>query len=241
MINLINIDFSRRRKVEKKFYDTESRLLVFGDSFLETYREKDMIDGQVPWVDILAKSMSCNLVSYAVSGSSLNYSVQNFFHYMENDYRHSDFILFSSTCSQRAPFLLDDNQHGIHFALSHWYLKNKDLPINQYNEYNKDSKFWNTYVERAMYYDDYKNLYKLIFNYIEYLNNRSLFLHSFYEKDNFNPFALRQISTKENMKNFDNVNHMSEYNKIILAKQSVNYFSDLKYSNFNIDEYESYN
>lgn len=73
------------------------RLIVFGDSFSEPH-EHDWI-----WTKQLSQFDS--VINHAIGGSSIEYSINKFYEYFENDYKATDKIIFTLTDRNRAPLV----------------------------------------------------------------------------------------------------------------------------------------
>ena len=236
------INYDRRWRYDKKSetHPNSGRLVVFGDSFFED------IPGKVCWPSLLSERLNFDIVNYAVAGTSINYSVQQFFHYYRTEYNPKDYIIFGTTYQARAPFTLND---GIvcwqNYILS--YLSQPGAPMqNQVTAdeyYSREDSFWNVWFDQVFKFDDVDNQIELIYSFINNLANKNLFLPGFDTlrtdqnllKDKF---SLHMITRIENYANKDEINHMSIEKKYKLAEQCYAYFEKLDYSVFDITYFE---
>jgi len=96
-------------------------------------------------------------------------------------------------------------------------------------------------LTRGMYIDDVKNQLILLKNYLNNMKNHTLILHAFkdllLDKDEFN---LMKIIKLEEFKNFDKLNHLSDNNKKVLARQVQKYFMEIGQNKTNPFDIKSY-
>ena len=76
------------------------RLIIFGDSYAEPFDADWVWTNQLPQFD--------TVINNAVGGSSIEYSMNKFYDYYENDYQKTDKIIFTLTDSCRAPIVHKD-------------------------------------------------------------------------------------------------------------------------------------
>lgn len=215
---------------------TVGRLIVFGDSYAHSKAEQS-------WPNILSEKLGVELINYAVSGTSLNYSIQQFFNYYRNEYQSDDYIVFVTTSTHRIPFTLDGGlpswQAGIHTYLT----DPSKLTDPQYKYYHGNKKFWDIYYQQAFKVDDYYNQIEMIYNFLNNLSNTVLIIPGFNcfqspqnkLKDNFTMYT---ISRLEGNVNFDDLNHMSLVNRKVLAELAYKYFTvDANYDIFTPKEF----
>tara|TARA_B100000035_G_C20953446_1_gene533043 strand:- start:386 stop:1138 length:753 start_codon:yes stop_codon:yes gene_type:complete len=236
---LLNIDYSKRSIVHLNSDERHNKLVVFGDSFFEISKS---LEFELSWTTRLADSLDRSLLNYAVSGTSLNYSIQMLFHYLETEYDKNDIIIFGVTNPVRTPNLLDDDHRGLHSNA--WKFIDPsygELTKEQYKYFQKDKKYWETMLTRGMYIDDVKNQLILLKNYLNNMKNHTLILHAFkdllLDKDEFN---LMKIIKLEEFKNFDKLNHLSDNNKKVLARQVQKYFMEIGQNKTNPFDIKSY-
>lgn len=225
------IDFTDRLQYVNDLPSKNGRIIVFGDSFAEYH-----LNG---WVNLLAKKMNIKLLSYACSGSSLNYSVQNFFNYFNTDYDKNDFIIFLFTGWGRVPFSLKGYSGRFQVGLLNF--KNniddhREDAKDVYDYYAKNKTFWNQCIENNIYsIDDYDNMKELMIGYLNGLPNKIFYFPSFMPFKNVNDMCMFDICVLENRQNFNCENHISFENRDIFANLVYDYFTgDKKMSDFNI-------
>lgn len=227
----LSIDYTKRRNVRIGDDKNNSKLVVFGDSFFESWGANlDPYYG-LCWTSTLANRMNKSLLNYAVSGTSLNYSVQMLFHYLDTEYDESDTIIFGITNMVRPENLLDDNHNGWHSTA--WKILDPSTPSDeisreQYKYFKKDRTFWKTFLTRGMYTDDFKNQLRLVENYLHNIPNNTLILHSFEDSTEDNKFYLNKLVFRENFKYANKLNHLSDRYKSILIRQVQKYFTELR-------------
>ena len=80
-------------------------LVLFGDSFASDWHEGE----HKPWFELLAEDLGTTHKTYAVHGSSFEYSTLKFFEYVNSDeYSPDDHIVFILTSTVRSPVVADD-------------------------------------------------------------------------------------------------------------------------------------
>jgi hypothetical protein len=242
---LLSINYEKRQIHRTDNNKKGRRLVVFGDSFFQhsTGKIHNIPNQGLSWTGLLADHLNMSLLNYANSGTSLNYSVQMLFHYMETEYDENDTIIFGVTNGARATNLLDDESQGWHSTA--WKFIDPDFELSsitkeQSKYFKKDKEFWQTYLTRCMYADDVKNQFSLVQTYLNTMKNDVLVLHSFSDLFDGDEFNLMQIVRRENLKYFEKLNHMSDTNKKLLARQAMKYFMYIgqnKRSPFDINRY----
>ena len=244
---LLSINYEKRKIQRTDNNKKDRRLVVFGDSFFQ-HSKGSIHNSYIPnqglsWTGLLADNLNMSLLNYANAGTSLNYSVQMLFHYMETEYDENDIIIFGVTNGSRVPNLLDDTFQGWHSTV--WKFIDPDfvwasITKEQHKYFKKDKEFWQTYLTRGMYADDAKNQFRLVENYLNTMKNDVLVLHSFSDFVAVDEFNLMQLVRRENFKYFEKLNHMSDTNKELLVRQTKKYFINLgqnKRSPFDINRY----
>jgi hypothetical protein len=226
------IDFTERLEYVNNLSSKNGRIVVFGDSFAEYHHNG--------WVGQLVNQMNIKILSYACPGSSLNYSVQNFFNYLNTDYDKNDFIIFLFTGWGRVPFSLKGYSGKVQCGIIDF----KNNLIDEYREeapdvydyYVKNKTFWNQCIENNIYsIDDYNNLRELMVSYLNSLPNKVFYFSSFLPFKNINDMCMFDICMLENRQNFDGANHISFENGDIFANLVYGYFmGDKTMSDFNI-------
>lgn len=236
------INYDRRWRYDKKSetLPAAGRLVVFGDSYFED------IPGSVCWPSLLSERLNFDIVNYGVAGTSINYSVQQFFHYYRTEYNPQDYIIFGTTYQGRAPFTLNDGVVGWQNSLLPYLTDDQATSAKSNEYYRRQDSFWNIWFNQVFKFDDVDNQIELIYSFINNLTNKNLFLSSFdtlLTDQNLlkDKFSLHRINKIENYANKDEINHMSIENKYKLVDQCQSYFEKLDYSVFDIRYFEKDN
>lgn len=79
-------------------------LVLFGDSFASVHPTGP----NKTWFELLAEKLGINYKSYAVDGSSFEYSTLKFYEYLQTDWSPDDIIIFILTSITRSPVIKDD-------------------------------------------------------------------------------------------------------------------------------------
>ena len=237
---LNDIDYTNRHCIKNTVVSPKGRLIVFGDSYAHINRGCTQ-----NWTTWVAQHLEYDLISYACAGTSLRYSIQNFFNYYNTDYREDDYIIFLTTSPMRAPFSLYDSdakwQNAI-FEFVRGATIGEYVSKECYKYYNsaKHKHFWNVYTQSGIHTkSDWEYDKQLIECFIKNLSNKTLILPCFAILDE--EFALFRVSNEvENRKYFDETNHMSYDNLKILSKLVLCYFKTLDYSIFSLGKFKRY-
>ena len=237
---LNDIDYTNRHCVKNTVVSPKGRLIVFGDSY--AHINSGSVQNWSTWV---ARHLEYDLISYALAGTSLRYSIQNFFNYYDTDYREDDYIIFLTTSPLRAPFSLYGSDPQWQHALYEFIRdakKNEYMNKQSYLYFNslKNKRFWDVYVESGIHtMSDWKYDKTLIESFIKNLKNKTLILPSFPILDE--DFALFRVSNEiENRKYFEETNHMSSENLKTLSELVLHYFKNLDYNIFTIEKFQRY-
>jgi len=239
--NKINYDRRQRYDKKSKTLPSTGRLVVFGDSFFED------IPDEVCWPSLLSDRLNFDIVNYSVAGTSINYSVQQFFHYYRTEYNPQDYIIFGTTYQGRAPFTLNNGIVCWQNHLLSYLTDDQAYQTKMANEYyRQQDSFWNIWFDQVFKFDDVDNQIELIYSFINNLTNKNLFLPGFdtlrTDQNLLNDkFSLNMITRIENYANKDEINHMSIENKYKLVEQCHAYFEKLDYSVFDIRYFEKDN
>lgn len=85
-----------------------SKLVVFGDSFAcykFTGKENESLNN-LAWFNLLAQKLEKQLLTFSLNGSSINFSQNQLYNYINSsDYDETDIIVFVTTSSNRVPFI----------------------------------------------------------------------------------------------------------------------------------------
>ena len=125
------------------------RLIIFGDSYAQPYTHVDWVwTNQLKQFDIV--------INNAIAGSSIEYSINKFYDYFENDYRDTDKIIFTLTDSCRAPIV--HKEYNPEWAS---YINVLDVQKTT----GRDDKGTQSGIEQ--HHKDYENYYKAVLTYTD--------------------------------------------------------------------------
>lgn len=79
-------------------------LVLFGDSFASVVPDGDY----QTWFEMLADKLGVAYKSYAIRGSSFEYSTLKFYEYLQSDWSPDDIIIFVLTSANRSPVVSSD-------------------------------------------------------------------------------------------------------------------------------------
>ena len=243
------IDYTNRDI--KSYYSerTNGRLVVFGDSFAETSIRKD--PNETCWVFVLAKMLNFSILNYARGGSSLQYSKQMLFEYMETEYNKNDYIVFVSTSYTRIPTVPAKIDPGWAAALNNYIAGELDHR-QEYKEINNFFRANNNAMEYISCYittmKDFNNDLILISTYLDTLSNKTCIIPAFNHGNNLpnciiDDFNLMEPSDNESMNNKknpmkdDRICHFSTENNKILANMFYRYFETDSYHYFKMRKF----
>ncbi len=219
------------------------QLIIFGDSFAQDEHR------QWQWFKQLASDLKVNnLINYAKAGSSLEYSYNKLFNYLEysNDYNESDIIIFLATSGVRSPIVHDEYEpawasYVHHMAKSRMpKMEESERKLNEH--YESHQQYYRTLVK---YNNNNSNKSKhfVIASTLHNLPNKVLYLlciDKLYDLKTFNTFFTRQnmIIPRINLINVSKneiedseffpypwdyrMNHITKENHKILAFQAYN-------------------
>lgn len=213
-----------------EYTELEHRILFFGDSFVN-------VGAELNWTRKLCKIYNRQSWNYGRGGSSLLFSINNFFRYIENDYREDDYIVFVTTSHTRFPKVHSKVDPGISAALMNYVMK--FWPNAREDIYYYD---WQSHLVKwlAMVYcnqEDFRHQCMMIDNYLKHLPNKTVLLPAFHVQNwaKSKTFCLYDIAELTNYK--APINHMTELQNMTLANQINNYWQNDDYSVFDIKEY----
>lgn len=235
----------------KKYYTERSqgRLVVFGDSFAETSTRND--PEETCWIFVLAKMLNYSILNYARGGTSLNYSVQMFFEYLETEHNYDDYIVFVTTSYSRLPAVPKGIDYGYMSSLVNYY--NDEFKFKR--EYKDRQKFYTNNLQAMNYMaenictlQDFKNQIILLYSYLNSMENKTAMIPAFEHRQSVSylvgikDFSLDKISENENIyRNStmvdDRVCHMSTENNNVLASVVYRFFETGNYKLFNFKRF----
>lgn len=234
------------------------KLIVFGDSYCANTIPSDQY-----WWKIVADTLNVEVVNYAVSGSSLNYSISKYYEYLNSNYYVNDTILFVCTSGLRSPLVHQFFPPNLSALAELFYKINFDISLidNRFPEklirhFRENSKFYETWFE---FYDEKNHLalVNLLRESLANLPNKKILLSGFDDSlsDRFarsHDFHLggclfdiskaeyvsdqAYVASRTAMVPDSRPNHLSADNHIILAR-IVNESLNGSYSSLNSGEF----
>jgi hypothetical protein len=226
------------------------RYVIFGDSFA---------DNNFPNNEYLEKRWS-NLLdhpskSYALLGSSIWYSIDEFFNYLKSDeYNKTDRIVFLYTHWSRAIRYTDNK-----FAKDHWRITTPSVnkPKTEFEKYQyKNKDVFKYIINNVITNDMVTNIVSMLESYLNNITNDTLLLPCYtLDEDELlgstrtSYFSLAEVSRrefkneKEMNKTFKNTtdlraNHLTFENHKILANHIIEYFKTFDNSIFKIENFD---
>ena len=123
-------------------------LVLFGDSFASVHPTGP----HQTWFEMLAEKLGTNYKSYAVDGSSFEYSTLKFYEYLQTDWSPEDIIIFILTSITRSPVIQDDFNPSW-AALASGKVFYDTLPP-------RDQQLLDIRAESTSHFEKYKQYYK---------------------------------------------------------------------------------
>lgn len=222
------------------YNDKEKRIVFFGDSYVEF--EKHFTTN---WTLMLSEHYDRQHINNGWSGSSFQFSLQNFFRYLENDYRPDDYIVFITTSYMRLPKVHPDVNPGISAMLNRWIATELGSPDEMYTGAPTKTRQYMQANRQTMIYlaevvcnqEDYRHQLKLIERYLDSLSNKTLLIHGFPNPGlTEDKFILTEVSEITNW-NAD-INHMTLKQNKTFVQQIIKYFDTNDFSVFDIEAYK---
>ena len=202
------------------------------------------------WTKMLSKYFNRQHINYAQAGSSLLYSTNCFFRYIETDYRQEDYIVFVTTSHFRAPKLHSNLSPRHCFTLKEFVDSELDHGrafIKFDRMFAEPFKYWSQQPQVVTYLahvlcnqEDFRHQILLIESYLKNLINKTLLLNAFdvdeYKRSETH-FILSSVAGLEHLNWVGSINHMETRENMILAEQCKDYFNTNDYSVFNLAPY----
>ena len=247
-------------------YDSEEKIAIFGDSYAysenKPFKDKSVQNhfNNKSWFGHLHHKTKKQIWNWGCGGTSLLYSKQNLFGYLNSeDYDKDDYIIFIATSHYRVPTFPNDSKYKAHWQASilGFFEKRISEKEESYKIFIENKKVieWLAYT---LFTEDFINELRMLQVFLNSLPNKTLLLPGFNYNDankflDVKEFCLCDVSTKEkkyktpftNITNkeypyqmsFDNrKQHMSDTNNEILANMIDNYFKGI--SSFNLEDFE---
>lgn len=256
-------------------YDTKEKIVIFGDSYAHShggigaFPDKKAEDdyNNKSWYGWLHHRTQKQIWNYGYGGTSLLYSKQNFFNYLDSDdYNKKDSIVFITTSYTRLPMFPNElqvdpkYQTDVFSYLYHNFKteKHKHKLKNQpsyklYDSIKKELKWYSYTMTR----EDFINELRMLQVFLNSLPNKTLLLPAFKypNADKFldiKDFGLSDVSENEKIheKLFKTTahprtmgvdpryQHMSETNNKRLSVKIENYFKNKDPSIFSLRGFE---
>lgn len=222
-----------------EYEDLEKRIMFFGDSFVEISNDDNYHDDN-NWTRELSKIFNRQHWNFGRSGSSLLFSINQFFKYIENDYREDDYIVFVTTSHTRFPRVHPNADPGVGAAMmrhvvDQWYLKSAEQQ-QPYFQWQPDLIAWLSQVYCNQ--EDFRHQCLMIDSYLKQLPNKTLLIPAFGVKDwvcpnkNFTLWKVAHLTGYTSP-----INHMTEKHNMILATQCSLSLQENK-NHFNLRAYK---
>lgn len=214
-----------------EYTDRDKRVLFFGDSFVN-------VGAELNWTRQICHKLNRQSLNYGRGGSSLLFSINNFFKYIETDYREDDYIVFVTTSHTRFPKVHPSIDPGIsaafmNYCMEYWPTVRDDI---KYFDYHTSLVSWlaNVYCNQ----EDFRHQCIMIDNYLKNMKNKTALIPAFHVKywDITNKFCLYDVSELTNYK--APINHMTVEQNMILADQTIEYFETQSFDVFDLEAYK---
>ena len=244
-------------------YDSEEKIVIFGDSYAysenKSFKDKNVEKhfNNKSWFGHLHHKTKKQIWNYGCGGTSLLYSKQQLFGYLNSeDYDENDYIIFVTTSHTRIPSFPNDIIYKPNYQASILGFLNNSIPKTHesYDVFNKNKKVFE-WLSYTLSKEDFINELRLLQAFLGSLPNKTLLLPAFEYKDANNfldvkNFVLSNVSEKENIHDTlfttkthprrmgidPRKQHMSDKNNEILANMIDNYFKGI--SSFNLEDFE---
>lgn len=224
-----------KTKLIEDYTDRERRIFFFGDSFVEPKNHYN-------WTRLLSNKLERQHINYGRSGSSLHFSTNNFFKYIETDYREDDYIVFVSTSYTRFPKVHPHTDPGIAAALMDYLIdQQKFIKLGEASE---AKRYFDRCSQVVQYMstifcnqEDFRHQLMLITSYLNNMKNTTVYIPAFHiagfvSEEEFN---LVNVSEKNGWKG--PINHMTEKQNQTLAEQVFKYIETRDKNVFDLEAY----
>lgn len=244
-------------------YDSEEKIVIFGDSYAysenKSFKDKNFENhfNNKSWFGHLHHKTKKQIWNYGCGGTSLLYSKQQLFAYLNSEYYdENDYIIFITTSYTRIPSFPNDVTYKPNYQASILGFLDNSAPKTHesYDVFNKNKKVFE-WLSYTLSKEDFINELRLLQAFLDSLPNKTLLLPAFNypEADKFldiKKFCLCDVSeneaihdtlllTKEHPRIMGvdpRKQHMSDTNNGILANMIDNYFKGI--SSFNLEDFE---
>jgi len=216
----INYTKPKRLFTWMKDYDSDEKIAIFGDSFAHsggTFKNKQAENhfNNKSWYGVLHHRTQKQIWNYGDGGTSLQYSKQNLFSYLNSeDYNEDDCIVFITTSYNRVPiFPIGDDRYEPHMQaqLLTFLTDNKvtwakrgalgDGDTKSYDLFKRHKKEFE-WLSYTLSKEDYINELRMLQVFLNSLPNKTLLIPAFNypEADKFldiKNFCLMDVSERE--------------------------------------------
>jgi len=247
------VDRRKRESFELNKYAEDKKIVIFGDSYAKSH-DGPIDDLGKNWYAILHDRTKRRVITHGQGGTSLLYSKQELFKYLNSEtYNEDDWIIFISTSYSRIPFVhIDDGWKPYQQSQIFSYLSDVKIDDIDYSiiEDNKDALEW---VARGITQEDFINDVSMLQAFLNSLPNKTVLIPAFryYAMEKFldiKDFSLVEVSEQETIheslfhdgkeklfiKTDPRYNHMSNRNNEVLAVKIQNYFNNGDISTFTL-------
>jgi len=232
------VDRTDRDTFHVNMSEFDNKIVIFGDSYAKPHEGSEE-DLNKNWYSILSYRTKRQVVLYSQAGTSLLYSKQELFNYLNSElYNENDWIIFITTSFTRIPFVhIEDGwkYHQQSQILS--YILKENLRDEDYHiiKKNENTLKW---LSRGISQEDFINDMRIMSTFLKSLPNKTLLIPGFYYQGiekflDIKDFYLNGVSQYENIHehilslNRDmRYNHMSDGNNKVLATKITNYFKN---------------
>jgi phage FluMu protein Com len=199
-----------------------NRLVVFGDSFSQTYLDDEMSTWNHGWTYHLASMLNASILNWSLSGTSLYYSIQNFFYYLKHFRQEYDIIIFVTTSYGRLPTTPDGVSPRIQAMFKNYITGDtSQIGADIKEHFDKMNDTYMFIAEHMCAREDFINQIKMLEAYMNTLQNQTVLINGFNE---YGKRCLYDLSAEEEFNSHHEMkdprcNHLNEENNKKLAKQ----------------------
>lgn len=262
----VNYAEPKRRFTWMNDYDSNEKIVIFGDSFASSdgdfdFKENEIEHNNKSWYGVLHHRTQKQIWNYGNGGTSLQYSKQQLFSYLNSEYyNEDDYIIFITTSFTRVPtFPIGDDRYKPRWQsqlLSFVTDGLDDRDTDSYNLFKRHKKEleWLSYTLSK---EDFVNELRMLQVFLNSLPNKTLLIPAFkyHEADKFlniKKFCLHEVSEREPINeslylndvhprilgNDPRKQHLSDRNNEILAVKIDNYFKNGNIKTFSMEGFE---
>lgn len=213
------------RKCTALHLNRPNRLIIFGDSFAETRLEGEIGTADMwkdSWTLHLASMLNASILNWALSGSSLNYSMQNLFFYLKHHYNDTDIIVFVTTSYGRLPATEEHMSPKIQANFKNYLAGDHEhIEPEVLKHFHKMKDTYSFLTEYLCVREDFINQVKMLDAYLNTLPNKTVLIPGFNEiseKSLYN-LSMSEPNLGHHVLKDKRCNHFNKENNKHLAKQ----------------------